>query len=72
MKTLDYNTFFKSCDASQMMYVHNTFLDNVEQRTPDEVTKFVDKFNPLDDEDFKKDLFQRGKLDRKMEQWNKD
>ena len=26
MKTLDYNTFYKSCDASQMMYVHNVFL----------------------------------------------
>jgi TATA-binding protein-associated factor Taf7 len=26
-KTLDYRTFFKSCDVSQMLYVHNRVLD---------------------------------------------
>ena len=26
-KTLDYKTFFKSCDAAQMLYIHNYFLE---------------------------------------------
>jgi len=26
-KTLDYKTFFKSCDAAQMLYIHNYFID---------------------------------------------
>lgn len=32
-KTLDYSTFYKSCDASQIMYVHNTFIENIINRT---------------------------------------
>ena len=57
MKTLDYNTFYKSCDASQMMYVHNVFFENHAQRSVEELQKFVADFNPLDDEEFKKDLY---------------
>ena len=57
MKTLDYNTFYKSCDASQMMYVHNQFFENHAQRSVEELQKFVADFNPLDDEEFKKDLY---------------
>jgi TATA-binding protein-associated factor Taf7 len=30
-KTLDYKTFFKSCDAAQMLYIHNYFLEAVDQ-----------------------------------------
>ena len=52
-KTLDYTTFYKSCDASQMMYVHNVSLENLSQRTSEEIAKFVDSFNPLlHDEEF--------------------
>ena len=61
-KTLDYSTFYKSCDASQIMYVHNTCLDNMQARTQEEVQRFVAQFCPLDDEDFKMDLYQRKKL----------
>ncbi len=28
-KTLDYKTFFKSCDAAQMLYIHNYFLEGI-------------------------------------------
>mmetsp|Transcript_27092 Transcript_27092/g.19530 ORF Transcript_27092/g.19530 Transcript_27092/m.19530 type:complete len:82 (+) Transcript_27092:82-327(+) len=28
-KTLDYNTFYKSADAAQMLYVHNVCIDDV-------------------------------------------
>jgi TATA-binding protein-associated factor Taf7 len=28
-KTLDFNTFYKSCDAAQMLYVHNVCIDQV-------------------------------------------
>lgn len=40
-KTLDYKTFYKSCDAAQMMYVHNTCLEQVSQRTDQEVMHFA-------------------------------
>jgi len=56
-KTLDYNTFYKSCDASQIMYVHNHFIDNINERTQEEVRRFVAEFCPLDDDDFKRDLY---------------
>jgi TATA-binding protein-associated factor Taf7 len=26
-KTLDYKTFYKSCDAAQLMYVHNVYIE---------------------------------------------
>lgn len=32
MKTLDYKTYYKSCDAAQMMYIHNVFLQ-INQKT---------------------------------------
>ena len=34
-KTLDHNTFYKSCDASQMMYVHNTCIEGYAEKTQD-------------------------------------
>lgn len=36
-KTLDYNTFYKSCDASQMMYVHNVFLEDQASKSQEEL-----------------------------------
>ena len=56
-KTLDYNTFYKSCDASQMLYVHNVFFANYETRPQEELLKFVGEFCPLDDDEFKRDLY---------------
>ncbi len=56
-KTLDYNTFYKSCDASQMLYVHNTFIENPLTKTQEEIRLFVADFCPLDDEEFKRDLY---------------
>lgn len=48
-KTLDYKTFFKSCDAAQMLYIHNHFLEAFDLQ-PDEVKRrFLADFNPLDD-----------------------
>lgn len=32
-KTLDYNTFYKSCDAAQMLYVHNVYLSNISTKS---------------------------------------
>ena len=71
-KTLDYSTFYKSCDASQIMYVHNTCLDNMQGRTQEEVQRFVAQFCPLDDEDFKMDLYQRKKLQQRVDKWRED
>ena len=59
-KTLDFNTFYKSCDAAQMMYVHNHALEDIDSKTPEEVARFVDEFNPLrHDEEFFQNLYQR-------------
>ena len=71
-KTLDYNTFYKSCDASQMMYVHNTVLENYATRTKAEIDVFVSEFCPLDDDEFKKDLYQRRKLEQRVAKWRSD
>jgi TATA-binding protein-associated factor Taf7 len=30
MKTLDYNTFYKSVDAAQMLYVHNKCIEEID------------------------------------------
>ena len=49
-KTLDYKTFFKSCDAAQMLYVHNYFID-LENMEKDEKQQ-VAEFNPLEDISF--------------------
>ena len=59
MKTLDQKTFFKSCDAAQMMYVHEVFLEEVDTRSDQEIKQFAKDFNPIDDEEFRRDLFQR-------------
>lgn len=57
-KTLDYNTFYKSCDAAQMLYVHNVYLDHVERKNETDVRQFVADFNPLiDDDQFFKNLY---------------
>lgn len=45
------------------MYVHNTFIDDISNRTQAEVIRFVNDFCPLDDDEFKKDLYQRRKLE---------
>ena len=33
MKTLDYNTFYKSVDAAQLLYVHNKCIDDIEEKS---------------------------------------
>ena len=41
-----------------MMYVHNVSLENISDRTPEEIRKFVDNFNPLlHDEEFFQNLY---------------
>ena len=72
-KTLDFNTFYKSCDAAQMMYVHNVSLDEVSSKSSEEIKRFVDEFNPLrDDEEFFQNLYQRKRLQARLDAWEKD
>ena len=41
-----------------MMYVHNVSLENINQRSKDEIRKFVEGFNPLlHDEEFFQNLY---------------
>jgi transcription initiation factor TFIID subunit 7 len=52
-KTLDYKTFYKSTDAAQMLYIHNQCLEDIASRSQEDVSIFVNSFNPLtDDEQF--------------------
>jgi TATA-binding protein-associated factor Taf7 len=50
-KTLDFRTFFKSCDVSQMLYIHNRVLDSFNTRTVEEVVKFAEGFRPFEKDD---------------------
>ena len=56
-----------------MMYVHNVSLENINQRSKDEIRKFVEGFNPLlHDEEFFQNLYQRKKLKARLDEWEKD
>jgi len=43
-KTLDFRTFFKSNDVSQMLYIHNKFMDGFHEKSADEVFSFARSF----------------------------
>jgi len=55
-----------------MMFVHNVFLESYATKTHEQVLKFVADFCPLDDEEFKRDLYQRSILEERVAQWRKD
>ena len=62
MKSIDLNTYFKSCDVSQIMFVHN---ESVKESDPewekiieDPITNVT--FDPLTDEEFVDNLYNRG------------
>ena len=38
-KTLDYNTFYKSCDAAQMLYIHNYCVEQVDKKSEDQIVE---------------------------------
>jgi TATA-binding protein-associated factor Taf7 len=69
-KTLDYRTFFKSVDVSQMLYVHNKWMDDFKTRTADEVIEWARSFNPLAkkelDPDFYNNLYRRTELQKRV------
>ena len=39
-KTLDFKTFYKSVDVSQILYVHPKFLDDITQKQPRDLIEF--------------------------------
>jgi len=41
MKTLDYQNFFKSQDASQILYVHDKKLENFKTYSKEEMEKVI-------------------------------
>ena len=68
-KTLDFRTFYKSVDVSQLLYIHNKSIEDIQNKTPEEISEFAKKFNPItDDPDFLQLLFKRGETVRKYEQ----
>lgn len=63
MKTLDFTNFFKSQDASQMLYVHSKKITEYTEKSAEEIKRVVDEFDPIkDDPGFSENLFQRKKL----------
>ena len=61
MKTLDDFNFYKSQDASQMVYVHPKKI-NLDEVTKEEVAKVVEDYDPIkEDPDFFQQLYERKK-----------
>jgi TATA-binding protein-associated factor Taf7 len=56
MKTLDKKTYFKSCDATEMLIVHSKFLDTIEDKKKLKSPKLID-FDPLKEEGFLNNLY---------------
>lgn len=58
MKTLDYFNFYKSQDASQLLYVHPTQIEHFDSKSKGEVQEIIDEFNAIkDDPEFLDNLF---------------
>jgi TATA-binding protein-associated factor Taf7 len=67
MKTLDYFNFYKSQDASQMLFVHKKRIENWDRLKPEDVQKITNDFNCLkDDEEFFASLYERREIIKKM------
>ena len=58
---MDFRTFFKSTDVSQMMYIHNRFIDDFHVKLADDVLAFAESNNPfvLNDPEFHSELYRR-------------
>jgi len=73
MKTLDYNTFYKSVDAAQMLYIHGEPqvqpIQNADKLSLEQMKELAKNFNPLDDDNFMSNLNQRGKLKLKSQKF---
>jgi len=70
-KTLDFRTFFKANDVSQMLYIHNKFMDNFGEKTADEVFTFARGFQPVtkrEDPEFFNSLYRRGEIGKIAEE----
>jgi len=73
MKTLDYNFFFKSQDAAQMLYVHSKKITEFTERSADEIKKIIEEFNPVkDDPRFMNNIYSRKKVYEQDKQHDED
>jgi len=61
-KTLDYRTFFKATDVSQVLYIHNRVMEGFKERTAQEVIDFAEAFKAKEDPDFLASLYKRSQL----------
>lgn len=41
----------------------------MDQKSDEEIENFAKEFNPIDDEEFRKDLFQRKQVNKKVQDW---
>jgi len=67
---LDYRTFFKSVDVSQLLYVHNKSIDDFNTRTAEEVFDFARAFNPMtkkeQDPEFYNNIYRRTEMQKRV------
>lgn len=62
MKTLDHVNYFKSQDASQILFVHDVKIEQFSKQTSDRIRTLIDEFDCLKDEYFFNNLYDRKNL----------
>eukprot|EP00347_Sterkiella_histriomuscorum_P002384 403368367 len=68
-KTLDFRTFYKSVDVSQILYIHNKVIEDYQQKSPEELVKIAKDYNPvLEDPDFLNSLYRKSETKRMVEE----
>jgi hypothetical protein len=56
-------------DVAQLLYVHNKTIDDVDQKSPEELMKVAKDFVPvLEDQDFLTNLYRRSETKRLVEE----
>ena len=67
MKTLDNFNFYKSQDASQLLYVHPKKIEEVDKMKNSELLKIVGNYDPIkEDSDFVQTLYERTKVNEQV------
>jgi TATA-binding protein-associated factor Taf7 len=68
-KTLDYRTFFKSADVSQMLYIHSKYMEGFMSMKAEEVIGFAAGFNPFVEEpEFLAGLYRKQEVMKRVEE----
>ena len=56
-------------DVSQILYIHNKVIEDINSKSPEELIKIAKDYNPvLEDSDFLSNLYKRGDTKRLVEE----